>query len=67
MAILKPKDIRKMTPTERKKRLSELYAELARTRIEVSTGGGTENPYRIRNIKKSIARLLTIMHEENEM
>ncbi len=66
MGVLKPKDIRKMTPAERKKKLTELYAELARTRIQVSTGGGSENPYQIRNIKRSIARLLTIMHENNE-
>ena len=64
MAILTPRDIRKLTPTERQKKLEELYNELASVRIQLATGGGTENPYKARNIKKAIARILTIQHEE---
>jgi large subunit ribosomal protein L29 len=64
MAILTPRDIRKLTPTERQKKLEELYNELASVRIQLATGGGTENPYKARNIKKAIARILTVQHEE---
>lgn len=64
MAILTPRDIRKLTPTERQKKLEELYNELASVRIQLATGGGTENPYKARNIKRAIARILTIQHEE---
>jgi large subunit ribosomal protein L29 len=64
MAILTPQDIRKLTPIERQKRLEELYNELASVRIQLATGGGTENPYIARNIKKAIARIKTIQHEE---
>ena len=64
MAILTPKDIRKLTPTERQKKIEELYNELASVRIQHATGGGTENPYKARNIKKTIARIKTIQHEE---
>jgi large subunit ribosomal protein L29 len=61
---LNAKEIRKLTPAERQKKLEELYDEMASIRIEVATGGGTENPYRIRNVRRAIARILTIQHEE---
>ena len=64
MARLTAKDIRQLTPAERKKRLEELYNEMSSIRIESATGGGTENPYKIRNVRKAIARILTIEREE---
>ncbi|MHA1741737.1 MAG: 50S ribosomal protein L29 [Candidatus Thorarchaeota archaeon] len=64
MARLTAKDIRKLTPAERKKKLEELYDELSSVRIQMATGGGTENPYRIRAVKRAIARILTIEREE---
>jgi large subunit ribosomal protein L29 len=64
MTRLTAKDIRKLTPAERKKRLDELYNEMSSIRIESATGGGTENPYKIRNVRKAIARILTIEREE---
>ncbi len=64
MARLTAKDIRNLTPTEREKKLEELYNELSSVRIQLATGGGTENPYKIRSIKRAIARILTIQREE---
>ncbi|MGY5875836.1 MAG: 50S ribosomal protein L29 [Candidatus Thorarchaeota archaeon] len=64
MVRLTPDDIRKLTPAERQKTLEDLYTELSSIRIETATGGGTENPYKARNVKKAIARILTIQHEE---
>jgi large subunit ribosomal protein L29 len=63
MPRLKPDDIRKLTPPERQKKLEELYNELTRVRIEFATGGGTQNPHKIRGVRKAIARALTIEHE----
>jgi large subunit ribosomal protein L29 len=63
MVRLTAKDVRNLTPTERKKKLDELYDEMSRIRIESATGGGTENPYKIRSVKRAIARILTIEHE----
>ncbi len=63
MARLTAKDIRKLTPAERQKKLEDLYNELSEIRIQLATGGGTENPFRIRNVKRAIARLLTIESE----
>ncbi|MFW9960174.1 MAG: 50S ribosomal protein L29 [Candidatus Thorarchaeota archaeon] len=64
MARLTAKDVRKLTPTERQKKLDELYDEMSRIRIESATGGGTDNPYKIRGVKRAIARILTIQHQE---
>ncbi|MDH4213135.1 MAG: 50S ribosomal protein L29 [Candidatus Odinarchaeota archaeon] len=64
MARLTAKDIRKLTAAERQKKLDELYNEMSSIRIESATGGGTQNPYRIRGVKKAIARILTIQHQE---
>ncbi len=63
---MKPRDIRRLTSAEREKRLAELYNELSSIRIQTATGGGTENPYRAKNVRKSIARILTIKREEEE-
>jgi large subunit ribosomal protein L29 len=64
LARLTASDIRKLTGPEREKRLEELYNELSSVRIQMATGGGTENPYRIRSIRKAIARILTVQREE---
>ncbi|MFX1261204.1 MAG: 50S ribosomal protein L29 [Promethearchaeota archaeon] len=63
MARLTAKDIRNLTPIERQKRLKDLYNELTEIRIQMATGGGTDNPYRIRNVRRAIARILTIQSE----
>ena len=55
MAILKSKDISKMSVNEIKEKLKELKNELIRERIKITKGGKTK----VREIKKTIARLLT--------
>jgi len=64
MPGLTAQDIRKLNPTERKKKLRELYDELSSIRVDLATGGGTENPYRTRAVKKAIARILSVEREE---
>lgn len=64
MAILRVSEIRKMRPEERAKKLSELYAELSKLRATIASGGSIENPGRIKALKKTIARILTIQREE---
>lgn len=65
MPILRPNEIRKMSPGEREKRLRELRLELIRLRgMAHAAGGALENPARIREIKRAIARILTIQREE---
>jgi len=52
--MIKADDIRKMSPEERLKKLNELREELMKL----------SNPGKIRAIRKTIARILTIMREE---
>jgi large subunit ribosomal protein L29 len=53
-----------MSPEERRKRLNQLRTELMRLRTMIKAGGAVENFARIREIRKTIARILTIEHEE---
>jgi len=64
MPILRVREIREMTPEERRKKLRELRAELSRLRTMVRAGGAVENPMRIRELRRAIARILTVMREE---
>ncbi len=56
-------DIRKMSPEERLKKLHELREELVKLRLKAAMGT-LDNPGAIRAIRKTIARILTVMREE---
>ena len=58
------KEIRSMSPEEREQKLVELKAELARVLTMVKAGGSLENTMRIRELKRTIARILTVQNEE---
>ncbi|MEM2901598.1 MAG: 50S ribosomal protein L29 [Candidatus Bathyarchaeia archaeon] len=66
MPILRMREIRDMSAEERKKRVEELRVELNRLKTTVESGGTVENPSRIREIRKTIARLLTVQREMGE-
>jgi large subunit ribosomal protein L29 len=53
-----------MSPEERTKRLSELKTELLRLKTMIKAGGTVENPARIKQLRKTIARILTIENEQ---
>ncbi len=63
MAILRIKEIRAMSSEERLKKIEELKVELMRLKTMSKAGGAIENPSKIREIKKTIARLLTVENE----
>ena len=60
MPIVRLKEIRDMPPEDRKKRLRELQTELVRLRTMIKAGGAVENPARVSELRKAIARILTI-------
>ena len=60
MPILRKRELRQMLPEEREKKLTELRTELTHLRTMVASGGTVENPGRIKEIRRTIARLLTI-------
>ena len=64
MPILRVKEIRDMSSEERMKRLNELKTELLRSKTMIKAGGTVENPARMRELRKTIARIMTIEHEQ---
>ncbi len=57
------KELRANTPQDLKVKLNDLKAELFNLRFQLATGQ-LENPMRIREVKKSIAQIKTIIREE---
>jgi len=51
--------MKQMLPEERKKKISELRSELTTIRTSVKSGGTVENPSRLRELRRTVARLLT--------
>jgi large subunit ribosomal protein L29 len=64
--VLKAKEIRQMNPEERGKKLKELKEDLMHERGISAMGGSSPSPGKIRQIRQTIARILTIMKEEGE-
>jgi large subunit ribosomal protein L29 len=63
MPILRVKEIRGMSHDDRQKKLSELRTELVRLKTMVKAGGSLDNPARVHELRKTIARILTIDSE----
>jgi large subunit ribosomal protein L29 len=57
------KEIRENTPQDLKNKLNGLKSELFNLRFQLATGQ-LENPMRIREVKKSIAQIKTILRVE---
>ncbi len=66
MPFLKVTDVRKMSAKQRDERLRELRAELLKSRSMVRAGGTVENPMRVREARRTIARILTVQNEESQ-
>jgi ribosomal protein L29 len=59
---MKVKEIRDMTSDELKNNLSSLKEELFNLRFQLATGQ-LDNSMRVKDVRKSIARVLTVMRE----
>jgi len=59
-------EIREMKSEDRIKKIKEFRAELFNLMSMVKTGGSIENPTRIREIRRTIARILTVENEEKK-
>jgi large subunit ribosomal protein L29 len=64
LPLMRVKEIRDMSSEERTKRLGEFRTELLRLRTMVNAGGTIEDPARIRELRKTIAQILTIENEQ---
>lgn len=60
---MKADKLRDMTAQELNEKMTELKGELFNLRFQL-VGGQLENPMRIRNVKRDIARVKTIMKQK---
>ena len=59
---MKVNEIRKMSSSDLEKELIELKSELFKLRFQLATNG-LDNPMKIKNTKKDIAKIKTILRE----
>lgn len=62
--MMKAKELRDMTSEELEFKIDDLKEELFNLRFQNATAQ-LDNPVRIREVKRSIARAKTILHERN--
>ena len=61
---MKASEFRKLSTEELEAKLAELKEELFNLRFQNAINQ-LENPHRIDDVKKDIARVMTILHEKN--
>ena len=66
MAILRSKEIWDMEVDEIQDKLVELRAELSKNVYKSAAAGVNENPGKIKELKRTIARVLTILNEKQK-
>ncbi len=54
----------KMSIEDKEEKLQELRTELTKLQTMIKAGGAIENPGRTNVLKKTIARILTVINEE---
>jgi large subunit ribosomal protein L29 len=57
-------EIREMSIEDKEDKLQELRTELTKLQTMIKAGGAIENPGRTKVLKKTIARILTVINEE---
>jgi large subunit ribosomal protein L29 len=65
MAILKAKKARELEMKELMEKLKEMRIELSKERASSEIGGSVKNPGRIREIRRTIARIKTEQHRRS--
>lgn len=64
MAILKADEIREMSEDEARERLNDLKKEIVEEKGQIETGGFAEDPGRIKEMRRTIARIKTVLNEK---
>ncbi|MBN1762290.1 MAG: 50S ribosomal protein L29 [Methanomicrobia archaeon] len=63
MSIFRIEELRRMSEKERNGELESLMKDLLRERGVIATGGSPDNPGRVGEIKRTIARIKTVQRE----
>lgn len=58
------KELKGLSDQELKNRLDEFKKELLKLNVQVATGANTSNPGKLRQTKKNIARILTLLKQK---
>ena len=66
MAILKKTELKQLNKQTAEEKLNELRKELMKANSQVAMGTMPENPGRIREIKRTIAKLIVIIKEKSK-
>ena len=64
MAVLKSRDARKLSGEDLGKKVSELRLEVAKEKANIAIGAPVSSPGKMRDMKRTIARILTIKKEK---
>lgn len=64
MIKIKAKDLRQLKDAELEGKFKELKKELLKINAQISTRTPPESPGRVKQVKKTIARILTIFQEK---
>jgi large subunit ribosomal protein L29 len=64
MPVVRMKEIRDMSSDTRAQKIDELKTELVRLKTMIGAGGTVDNPARVKVIRKVVAKMLTVEHEE---
>jgi len=67
MPYLSAKEVRAMTPEQRKENLLKLRGDLLHERGIADMGGAPTSPGKIAHMRRTVARILTIMKEKGEV
>ncbi len=65
MAILKAKKIREMEVKDIDEKLKEMYLEMSKEKASSEIGGSVKNPGRIKELRRTIARIRHEQHRRN--
>ena len=63
MVILRSKELRDLSPSDLEAKLTELHAEYD-TLVSKGAVAGVDNPGKIKETRRTIARVLTIMNKQ---
>ena len=62
MAIITKNDFKQMNEVQLNEKLLDLRKELMKINTQISTGTTPENPGRVGEVKKTIARIITVIN-----
>jgi len=66
VALLKKRQLKELNREDIQKRLGELRLELAKEKGQIAIGGTPTNPGKVKEIKRTIARILTELNKRGK-